>query len=288
MGQVLMENAIEAWIAAVRYCKDIKKGKCTLQYRKSFVSALHNAVELFLKQMMLNNNDHRVATIKKVKGTDEAELLLEYHQAQYLNVFFEQKKDKVSRFVSAEFSDLIQWQKKMLKSYLPDGQSLTADLELLKTLRNNETHFLIQEGSFLIEREFCTLHNFMIRFYRILEIWHPENADVCERSFYPHWVSDTGKDSVYVFAEEPLQNFSYETAVRESVLTKEIAKFLAANNTCGAVEYSPYSIAKDLIVQRTEYVHRLDEVWAVDQKMLSFGFITIEEIQGQERIVCHI
>ena len=34
MGQLLMENAFEAWIAAVRYCKDIKEGKCTLQYQK--------------------------------------------------------------------------------------------------------------------------------------------------------------------------------------------------------------------------------------------------------------
>ena len=60
-----MDNAFEAWTAAVRFCNDIKDGKATLQYQKKFVSSLHNAVELIMKQMLLNNNDHKVAEIRK-------------------------------------------------------------------------------------------------------------------------------------------------------------------------------------------------------------------------------
>lgn len=42
---------------SIRYCDYILEGKATLEYRKHFVSALHNAVELFVKQLMLNNTD---------------------------------------------------------------------------------------------------------------------------------------------------------------------------------------------------------------------------------------
>lgn len=36
----------------VYYCDEILKGKATLIYRKNYVSALHNVVELFVKQRM--------------------------------------------------------------------------------------------------------------------------------------------------------------------------------------------------------------------------------------------
>ena len=67
MKPVLMENAFEAWAAAIRFCDDIKDGKATLLYQKNFVSSLHNAVELIMKQMLLNDNDHRVAEVRKTK-----------------------------------------------------------------------------------------------------------------------------------------------------------------------------------------------------------------------------
>lgn len=50
-NQILQNNALEAWAMAVRYCDYILEGKATLEYRKHFVSALHNAVELFVKQL---------------------------------------------------------------------------------------------------------------------------------------------------------------------------------------------------------------------------------------------
>lgn len=53
MKPILMDNAFEAWAVAICYCNDIKDGKATLQYQKNFVSSLHNAVELIMKQVML-------------------------------------------------------------------------------------------------------------------------------------------------------------------------------------------------------------------------------------------
>ena len=49
---------------AIRYCDYILEGKATLEYRKHFVSVLHNSVELFIKQLMLNNTDYRVIQLK--------------------------------------------------------------------------------------------------------------------------------------------------------------------------------------------------------------------------------
>ncbi len=49
---------------SIRYCDYILEGKATLEYRKHFVSALHNAVELFVKQLKLNNTDYRVIQLK--------------------------------------------------------------------------------------------------------------------------------------------------------------------------------------------------------------------------------
>ena len=65
-NQILQNNAIEAWAMAIRYCDYILEGKATLEYRKHFVSVLHNSVELFIKQLMLNNTDYRVIQLKNV------------------------------------------------------------------------------------------------------------------------------------------------------------------------------------------------------------------------------
>lgn len=62
-NQILQNNAIEAWAMAIRHCDYILEGKATLEYRKHFVSVFHNSVELFIKQLMLNNTDYRVTQL---------------------------------------------------------------------------------------------------------------------------------------------------------------------------------------------------------------------------------
>ena len=53
MKQILRDNALEAWAMAIKHCNAIMDGKITLGYRKQFVTSLHNAVELLIKQHML-------------------------------------------------------------------------------------------------------------------------------------------------------------------------------------------------------------------------------------------
>ncbi len=286
MRPILMDNAFEAWAVAIRYCNDIKDGKATLQYQKNFVSSLHNAVELIMKQMLLNNNDHSVAFIKEPKDEKDEKLSFDYSKATDLNRFFGAlSSDEISRFHTIPFYKLIQKHKKLFSGSLEQGKPLTKELKLLQRLRNNETHFMIRQGSFLSEDDFRTLHNFMVKFYKIMKKWNPVNGDDLESSIFLwwYWYSPDKDDSMYEFEYELLQDFSYESAVRNSKLAKDIVEILKDNLQCGAPDFSPYDIAFDLMNGYHGLSAQFDEVWAMVYMMQSFKIIdvgTIEDTQG--------
>ena len=284
MKPVLTENAFEAWAAAIRFCDDIKDGKATLQYQKNFVSSLHNAVELIMKQMLLNNNDHRVAEVRKPKNEADAKLLLDYFKATDLNTFFDSlANDELSKFNTIQFNELISLHKKLFGQSLSQGESLETELKLLQQLRNNETHFMIRQGSFLSEEDFCVLHNFMIRFYKIMETWCPNNKDDIELYILPYWGDPVGADSAYGFNREPLETFSYESAVKNSSWAKKIAELLNGDYLYGAPDFSPYTIAKDLIEEHTELSSQFDEIWAMVYMMQCLEMIIVDEILDDEQ-----
>lgn len=285
MRPILMDNAFEAWAAAIRYCNDIKDGKATLQYQKNFVSSLHNAVELIMKQMLLNNNDHRVAEVRNPENEADAQLLLNYFKATDLNGFFNSlSDDELSKFSTIQFNKLISMHTKIFGSSLKAGETLIKELKLLQRLRNNETHFMIRQGSFLSEDDFRTLHNFMVRFYKIMKKWDPADEADLESSIFIwwYWYSPDKDDSLYEFECELLQDFSYESAVRNSKLAKDIAEILTDNLQCGAPDFSPYDIAFELMNGYNGLSAQFDEVWAMVYMMQSFGMITVDEIQDAE------
>lgn len=293
MKPILMDNAFEAWVAAIRYCNDIKGGKATLQYQKNFVSSLHNAVELIMKQMLLNNDDHRVADVRKPKSN--AKLVLDYANATNLNRFFEKlQSEELSKFKTIQFKDLISLHQELFGKSLFQGESLQTELELLQKLRNNETHFMIHQGSFLSEENFRVLHNFMIRFYKIMKTWCPADANDLERFIFLYWdwFNPDNDESIYGFDCELLDNFSYETAVQNSKLAKDIAEILKDDYPYGAPDFSSYTIAKDLTAGYTGLSAQFDEVWAMVYMMQSFRMIVVEDIlddeHGQVHYVMHI
>lgn len=284
MKPVLTENAFEAWAAAIRFCDDIKDGKATLQYQKNFVSSLHNAVELIMKQMLLNNSDHRVAEIRKPKNEADAKLLLDYFKARDLNAFFDSlENNELSKFNTIQFNELISLHKKLFGKSLSPRESLKPELKLLQQLRNNETHFMIRQGSFLSEEDFCVLHNFMIRFYKIMETWCPNNKDDIELYILPYWGDPVGADSVYGFNRELLETFSYESAVKNSTLAKKIATLLNGDYLYGAPDFSPYTISKDLIMEHGELSTQFDEIWAMVYMMQYYKIIVVDEILDDEQ-----
>lgn len=182
--------------------------------------------------------------------------------------------------------ELICRNEEKLKATMTDeqkGESLKTELELLQKLRNNETHFLIRQGSFLSEEDFCVLHNFMIRFYKIMESWCPIDKDDYELYILPYWGDPVGADSTYGFNREPLQIFSYETAVRNSKLAKKIAALLNGDYLYGAPDFSPYTITKDLIQQHMELSSQFDEIWSVVYMMQCLEMIAVDEILDDEQ-----
>lgn len=290
MRQVLMDNAFEAWASAIRFCNDIKDGKATLQYQKNFVSSLHNAVELIMKQMMLNNNDHRVAEIRNPENEVDAKLLLDYFESTDLNRFFNSlSDDELSKFSTIQFNKLISLHTKVFGCSLKPEESLKTELKLLQRLRNNETHFIIHQGGFLSEEDFCMLHNFMIRFYKIMKTWWPTDRDDLELSIFLYWDCNnpTDDDSVYGFDCEPLREFSYEEAVKNSKLAKDIAELLKGDYQYGAPDFSSYSIAKELADGYNGLSAQFDEIWAIVYMMQCLGIIVIKDILDDEKGVVY-
>ncbi|MGN0518971.1 MAG: hypothetical protein ACI4II_09655 [Acutalibacteraceae bacterium] len=272
MKRILLENAYEAWISAVGYCKDILNGKGTLQYQKSFVSSLHNAIELFLKQIMLDVGNHNVAKIYEIKDTNDAQLALDYMKAENLNVFFDNLSvEKLQRFRTIEFSKLIDQHKKILNKSLSQTDTLRDELVILQNLRNNETHFLIRQNSFLSETDFCSLHNLMVKFYKILE----------DYDLLSFWGEPIGREVKIKFDRNTLQTFSYSDAVRNSPLVKELVKIL---NDWEDVDpdLSSYSIARKIVILNPEYEPQFNDVWTMVEMMQSIGMIKIDKVEISE------
>lgn len=185
--------------------------------------------------------------------------------------------DELSKFHTIQFSDLISQHKKIFGSSLHSKETLKTELELLQQLRNNETHFMIRQGSFLSEEDFLVLHNFMVRFYKIIKTWYPTNDADLEFSvfLYWDWYNPNSDESVYGFNCEPLQDFSYESAVRNSKLAKDITEILKGDYLYGAPDFSPYEIAKDLTEGHTGLSAQFDEVWALVYMMQYFKIIVL-------------
>lgn len=283
MDQILMANAFEAWAAAIRFADDIRGGRCTLQYQKSFVSSLHNAVELFMKQMMLNNNDHDIVIRVKEAKAANAQLKANFAGAIDLNAFFGGlSQDELSAFYTIGFDGLIKKHRLIMGDCLAIVDPIEDDLNLLQRLRNNETHFAIHQGSFLHEQEFCNLYNFMVRFYKILDWWRPMDKENHELWLLPYWGDPDGANNVYGFNREPMSGFTYRDAVRNAPLAYEISELLSSGWLYGAPDFSPYSIAKELIEVNPKYKHQFDDIWSVVHMMQIFGMIKIDEIFDDE------
>ena len=117
MKHILQDNALESWAMAIKYSNFILNGKAILQYRKQFVSSLHNAVELFIKQLMLDNNDHRVCSVRK--GCDAGgHPAVEFYNAADLNSYFEKLADEdMKKFYSIEFNEIQRLVKELFSGY---------------------------------------------------------------------------------------------------------------------------------------------------------------------------
>ena len=177
-NKILIANARESWSQACIHSNLILDGFVTLQYKKMFVSTLHNSVELLMKQRMLDLNDYRIVKIRKIDSNGEP--AKSFYSAIDLNNYFQTNGTKDSKgkslYYSIEFHDLGNLHKEIFKDYYdvnPNEVSLiSTGLSLLDDLTNDETHFYVKDMDFMNGTEFKTLQTFMIAFAKVLEFYN--------------------------------------------------------------------------------------------------------------------
>lgn len=267
MKRVLLDNALEAWAMAIKYCNYLLEGIATLPFQKHFVSSLHNAVELFMKQMMIDTGNHDVAYIPKKRIAGNIQLETKFRQETDLNAFFAERLEKeLDMFYSIGFKDLIDNHLSIIKNGLGNC-SLKPELELLQELRNRETHFMIDKSSFLSDEDFKVLHNFMIAFCNI----------ILDSGYLPLFGEPTGEDKRFVFDKTPLTLFSYETALMQSSLTLKVRKALDGSYEYGSPGCSAYHIAFLLCKKEKELANQIEIVWPIVEMLFRYEMISYEE-----------
>lgn len=280
-NQILQNNALEAWAMAVRYCDYILEGKATLEYRKHFVSVLHNAVELFVKQLMLNNTDYRVTQLKKGCNAD-GQPARDFYNSKDLNAYFSTLDEQsMKKFFSIEFNKIIDITNELFSEY--DAQngatSVKSALLLLNRLRNSEMHFFIDKNTFLLEKEFQQLHNFMIVFYDILHFY----------SLLPFWGRfDRWEYAKLQFDRQPLFDFTYRNAVKNTEFVKNLKEQLEGEIFPASVGCSAFDIADSIACVLNEYQgNKFDDLWIYVEMMLEYNILIYHdeaeeyEIEGQ-------
>ena len=274
MKKILLENALESWASAIYYCDEIIAGKVTLANKKHFVNSLQNAIELFVKQQMLNVTDYRVAEVKHCDSNGQP--LKDYLSSTDLNQYFcnisTTDRDK---FISISFNDIIAIQKQLFSEFYGDkGTYITNELKILKKLRNDETHFYISDENFMSDREFQDLHNMMIVFYEILQ----------EYDLLLYWGEAYAEYKKFKFNRKPLTNFSYERQLRNSSFVKSLAKNIAIEQLFDSCGDESYSIAENIVHCSDKYSESdFNEIWAYIKMLMKYNMLEIMEVEYEEK-----
>ena len=272
MERILRDNALEAWSSAIECCENITQGKATLKYRKNFVSSLHNAVELFLKQYMLDINDHRVCKISKKMDPDGI-LKTQYESASDITQFFiNLSVENAAKIHSVEYRQLSKYSRDFFELYYNkhNGSKAIVDkaLTLLGKLRNDETYFYVNKWDFLTDTEFEQLYNFMIVFYKIIQ----------EYNLLPYWGKPFEEYTKLGFDRVELRCFSYRKAVEASETIKKLRETFKSQSPIPHVEVAAFEIT-DAIVTFIDgkWKKKFDELWVYIEMALHFDILEIHE-----------
>lgn len=267
--KILLDNAYSAWQIAIKYSKAILEGRPTLLNRKNFVSSLQNAVELFIKQIMLDRNDYRVAEIRN--GSFDGMPAREYYTSTDLNDYFKNiSEEHLKKFYSIEFKKIIDIHRQVLSDHLEENQSFKHQLSLLSKLRNDETHFYITPEHFLSEDEFLELYNFMIDFYDIIE----------QFEMLPYWGESPSEYEHLECSHKKLTHFSYIEAIRNSKLVQKLA--IAADQLvfCGFPGDTAYSITFAIVsCSDMDFSNQFDDARDYIEALDQCGLIRIECVE---------
>jgi len=273
MKQILLDNAYEAWAKAIYYHNEIENGLSFFSNKKGFVSSLHNAVELFMKQIMIDNNDYTVANVRKPYSKEKMQLMKAYLNAENLNAFFE--KIDTSSFESIDYNQLFERRYEILAILEENKSLITEGLKTLKKLRNDGVHFYINPKNYLVEKDFCLLHNFMIIFFE-----HIFNKGLFKKQ--PWRFQQEPKESLFDFQKElaftkcALKTFSYEKALKHNTIVIAIANYINNNTDLVSCAYS----LRESFYELGWYIKRYSKVRDLDNANTNYKILLLLEEYG--------
>ena len=141
-------------------------------------------------------------------------------------------------------------------------------LNLLQELRNNETHFFITSSTFLSEKDFVTLHNFMVQFYKIL----------LTNNLFPFWEEPVDEHVRLDFSRRELDlSFSYVNALKQSKFAQQIVRYLHNSYEYGTPGDTSYRITYELCTAKKELKDQFDDIWIIIEMLLMNNLISYTE-----------
>ncbi|MCL2507745.1 MAG: hypothetical protein FWF05_01070 [Oscillospiraceae bacterium] len=276
---ILLDNAFETWVLAKKNCEDILDGNPSLQVKKIFVHTLYDAIELLLKQIMIDQTMYSVRSIVLPENGETAELISRtieirnYLSSGELNEYFKNLKsdndcykktkqeDKIVHLHTMGFTQLTDnfgkiiafnvdssWTKKDKEEWV---KAMKQSLCKLREIRNDETLFLADADSFFEIDDFKNILGLMIQFEKIIKNqWFKpfgKNGDI---NIYP-WLTD---DVMFLKATDVPDAPDFETLVKNSYTNRRIALMLNGEQQIEDI-YSLYSA--DFGIPLEEFASRM-------------------------------
>lgn len=284
MKDLLLINAYISWRQSIISHDKILNGLSTLNYQKEFVVSLHNSVELFLKQLMINSNDHEI--FPDTSHNRSLSLWDRFKQSTDIASFLSTlNANDLSSFHSIGFTDLIKKYNNLMSISSP--YNINTALKTLQELRNNETHFYI-DNNLLSEEHFILLHNFMVDFYN----------DLLNNNMFPYYllIFNSGKPVLPIEYEEFCfdrkkldHSFTYLSALQNSTYVQLLSEIFDKTNGFCTPWGSTYSIAKTIVFKQPKYENQFTEILsflelARKNNMLEYSCETVETNESSELI----
>ena len=197
------------WQIAVHNCKLIFDGLTDLEQRKQFISSFQNAVELCLKQYLIDKNDIFVLHGPKMSSGPKLIIYNNCMLSTDYNSFFSGLSiSDLEEVYSSDFSAIVRHIFGTTSIHCPSYYHLVnPGFDLLIKLRNTETHFFIDENNYLSIDEFKKLCNLM----KILQKFFVDNS-ILEKS--PKNISETNVKYLGYFNEKINKASSYGHLVK--------------------------------------------------------------------------
>jgi hypothetical protein len=239
-NKILLDNAIASWISAIKYCNNILNGQVDFLTRKSFVNSLHNSIELFLKQIMIDNLDYRIGHFKK--SNEKGIPAKEYYNSNNLNDFL---KSNHKDFISVSFGELTyNYLDNIIKISCPANIS-NINIEMIRKgmkkliyLRNDETHFYVNINTFLNDQEFLALYDLLIEFSKFLQ--KNKYLGFFGKPIFEH------RNCFIENIKIPRQSFSYKELIKNSNYYVKLKKILHNKSFDNCSNLNTYCLCQDI------------------------------------------